>query len=135
MLMARKIRVEEEAVRRVFRLDSVLSGVVAAYLASLVCSAVLGAVMLKTTIAQETVPSIISGVSFLSIALGSGYAALKARWAGWMHGAATGALYIVTTILISLVLFPEPLNVVAVLERTVIAGFVGLVAGAISVNL
>lgn len=133
--MARKSRIEEEAVRRVFRWDSILAGVVAGYLASLVCSAVLGAVMLKSTIAQETVPSIISGVSFLSIAIGSGYAALRARWAGWLHGAATGALYIVTTILISLVLFPEPLSMVAVLERTVIAGLVGLVAGAIGVNL
>ncbi|MHB0884576.1 MAG: TIGR04086 family membrane protein [Bacillota bacterium] len=133
--MARKTRIEEEAVRRVFRWDSILSGVVAAYLASLVCSAVLGALMLKTTIAQETVPSIISGVSFLSIAIGSGYAALRARWAGWLHGAATAALYMVTTIAISLVLFPEPLNVLAILERTVIAGLVGLGAGAISVNL
>lgn len=133
--MARKYMVEEQAVRRAFRWDSVLAGVVAGYLASLVCSAVLGAVMLKTTIAQETVPSIISGVSFLSIAIGAGYAAMRSRWAGWLHGAATGVLYIVTTILISLILFPEPLNALVVLERTAVAGVVGLVAGTIGVNL
>lgn len=133
--MVTKTRVEEDVVRKVFRWDSVLAGVVAGYLTSLVCSAVLGAIMLKTTIAQETVPSIISGVGFLSIAVGSGYAAMRSRWAGWLHGATTGALFVVASVLISLILFPEPLNAVVIVERTVIGSVVGLVAGAVGVNL
>jgi putative membrane protein (TIGR04086 family) len=133
--VARKVRVEEVGPRKVFRWDSVLVGVVVGYLASLVCSAVLGAVMLKTTIAQESVPSIMGGVGFLSIAVGSGYAGMKGRWAGWIHGAATGALYVVASVLVSLVLFPEPLNALAITQRTLIGSAVGLLAGAIGVNL
>lgn len=133
--MAKRIRAEEDALRKVFRWDSVLAGVVVAYLASLVCSAVLGAVMLKTTIAQESVPSIMGGVGFLSIAVGSGYAGMKSKWAGWLHGAATGAVFIVASVLISLILFPEPLNAFGIAQRTIIGALVGLIAGTIGVNL
>lgn len=133
--MARKLRIDGDGGGKVFHWEAVLTGVVAGYLASLVCSAALGAIMLKTTIAQETVPSIMSGVGFLSLAIGSGYAALRARSAGWLHGAATGAAYIIVSMVISLILFPEPLNTMAVIERTIIGSAVGLVAGTIGVNL
>jgi putative membrane protein (TIGR04086 family) len=114
---------------------SVVAGIVAAYLVSLLASAAVGAMVLRTTLAQGNLTSLMGWIGQSSILIGALYAAKRARQAGLVTGALTGAGYIVVSFILGALVFPEPVNFVVLGQRLLMGLFVGALGGAAGVNL
>jgi len=117
------------------RRSAIAAGVLVAFIASLVLSALLGTVMLKTTIAQGTIPALISWVGTLSVAIGGAYAGRRAGVGGLFNGGLTGIGYVLISALFGYFLFPGAL-VLGILAKKLGVGFiVGAIGGTLGVNL
>lgn len=110
-------------------------GVIAAYVVSLVASAVVGAMVLRTTLAQGNLTSLMTWIGQASILLGAFYAARKARRAGIANGGLTGLCYVTLTFILGALIFPEPFNFALFGQKLVVGAIIGALGGTAGVSL
>ncbi len=113
----------------------IAAGVIAAYAVSLVASAVVGAMVLRTTLAQGNLTSVMTWIGQASILLGAFYAARKARSAGIVNGGLTGLCYVAVTFILGALIFPEPFNFALFGQRLLVGVIVGALGGTAGVSL
>lgn len=118
---------------RPFRATIVLQGVGFAFAASLAASVVVG-LLIAWTPAWDAPDALLKTLNVLAVASGGVYAGRKARRLGWLHGAASGFIYI---LLVTWMVSPEfswaQLATAAWLQDALLACGAGALGGVVGV--
>ena len=107
---------------------SIYRGTLTALLLSLLLSILAGLVYYFTSLAENTMPLAATLILFLSVAIGSGYAAKKARSKGLFNGLGVGiTTFVIIWLVVGLLLPGNVLlsGVLSKLDLTLIAGALG----------
>ncbi len=115
--------------------SSVASGLIWAFLLTLVLSAVMAALIFTTSISETTLSRFLEGGGLFSLFVGSAYAARRAGSLGWMHGGMVGALYILLSSLLGALFSPVQITLAMVGKRLALGAVLGAIGGTVGVNL
>jgi len=114
---------------------SVIRGIVAGYVVSILAAGLLGLLMFQLTIPDPTVTYLMSIVAYLSMLAGGVYGARHAGNSGWAHGAFIGAGYVAVGLLLGNIISPAAHTVPSALARVGLGSLLGAIGGTIGVNL
>ncbi|HSW09721.1 MAG TPA: TIGR04086 family membrane protein [Bacillota bacterium] len=114
---------------------SVILGIVAGYVVSILAAGLLGLLMFRLTIPDPTVTSVMGIVAHLSMLAGGVYGARHAGNLGWAHGAFIGAGFVAVGILLGSIISPVGPTLPSALGRVGLGSLLGAIGGTIGVNL
>ena len=115
--------------------SSIFKGVINAFLITLVLLLFLGSILYFTKTSESIIPSSMIVVSCFSILLGGANATKSLEKLGWLHGGLIGFLYIGILILLSIFFMPPVSFGWSIFIDLALGFIVGVVAGALGVNL
>ncbi|MBF7083319.1 TIGR04086 family membrane protein [Desulfallas sp. Bu1-1] len=110
-----------------FKLNAVFKGVIAALIITILGCTISGIFYHVTSLTEKTLPVTATSLFYLSIFLGSVFAAREAGCKGLLHGIAVALLFIVLGLLIAKAFLHMGVTSIMLLQK----GFFSLMAGAV----
>lgn len=128
-------RTRQPEVEMGFSGRAVLSGLVGALVTVLLGALVLSA-SAGTKLAGSTwEPLALTVVQVLAYGVAGTVAGLRARSWGWLHGTLAAVAWVMVTLVLQLIVFPQGPSFGAVLYQALLAAAVGALTGMVGVNL
>lgn len=113
---------------------SVVSGLVFAYVLTLICSLAYALIVVAVPFTEQSVPIIARAVVMVAAFLGGLVAGRKSERVGWLHGGMVGLLYIATVMLFGRSVTSESVPGVIMLQRLIVTAIVSAIGGIAGVN-
>lgn len=113
----------------------ITKGVLIALIISAVLIILYGLLLSFTSLSESSMPTVISIISTVCIAISSIYVAMKVESRGWLNGALTGLIYMIVLFLVSLLFKTGAAFDKFVLFRMFMGFVIGALAGIIGINL
>jgi len=117
------------------RPGAILAGVLAGFLFAAVATGILAVVYVRTSLPESPLSWMVSSVNLLSVAIAGLVSGRRARTTGWLNGGLAGFCFTFLAILLSYVLFPQAIPILAAAARLGIGLGLGLLGGTVGVNL
>jgi len=117
------------------RANPVLLGVLAALTASILLSALTGAVVYFSSLGEGVLPIATTATSMLSVFVGGAYAGKRANSLGWLHGGLSGLAFVGVLAVLGWLALPGTPVAGALGARLAYGFVVGSAGGVFGVNL
>lgn len=88
-----------------------------------------------SSLSERFLPWIAAAILLISVFCGSGLAAARAGKKGLLHGLGVGLGFLVLLLILGTLLFPDPLTLMGVLEKLLLAASAGALGGVLGVAL
>lgn len=118
----------------VFSFSAVLRGTLVSLVASVLGAAVLGVVFYFFSLSEKLLPSVATGVLFLSVFSGGMLAAQKAGNRGIYHGLAVSVAFFILSCFLIALFFPGHTIFMNVLQKLAVIGVAGGLGGVFGVG-
>ncbi len=117
------------------RWSAVWSGSLAGLVIALAASDIIATSLFFWDFASSHSDRLTQAVSIICYAGAGGWAAVKSRSYGWLHGAAAASGFVLLGVVLGLVAFTGPLAIGPLAGKMALAAMVGALAGILAVNL
>ncbi len=118
-----------------FNFSAVYRGALITLIVSLIFSIFLGLIYYLTGLSETSLPWTASGILCLSVLIGSGYAAAKARVKGLYHGIGTAIIYFILVWIIAALFLPSIITLAGFGSKFALTVICGAVGGMLGVSL
>lgn len=135
-MLARALAKERRTVvRPPVDLGAVAVGVGVTFLLTVTVSALLAVAIYLTDITEAHVTGALYYIGLVAVALGGAAASRKAQARGWLHGALAGTTYVVLSLAVGALLFPQAAVLAGAVTKVLVGAAAGVVGGIVGVNL
>ena len=118
-----------------FNFSAVYQGALITLIISLVFSVLFGLIYYLTSLTENSLPLVASGILCLSVLIGSSYAAAKAGAKGLYHGIGTAVIYFILVWIIAAVFLPSIITLAGFGTKFALTVICGAVGGTLGVSL
>lgn len=112
-----------------------IRGLILTLIMTLILILIVSFLLRFTNLAEAKLSLINNVIMVLSIALGSGYLAIKIKEKGWLFGALLGLIYYCLLLVLNIIFFKINIFKLIYIMKLMIAMLIGAIGGIIGINL